>query len=203
MIRNSYCRLSGPIRLMSALTLVATLAASPANAQRPAPAAKAAAITPPQSAGISPQRLERLTAAFKKEVAEKRLPGIVMMIARKGKVVYSQAIGLRDPKATDPAKSDTLFRIYSMTKPIVSVAAIILMEDGVLQLTDPVSKWLPPFKDVKVATAAGEVAAERPMTVQGLAAPYRWLALRRADRKRGCEGCVDQGWHLQAKPHRL
>ena len=91
-----------------------------------------------------------------------------MMISRNGKLVYSQAIGRRDPKAADSARADTLFRIYSMTKPIVSVAAIILMEDGALQLSDPVAKWLPPFKDVKVSTAAGEVAAERPMTVQDL-----------------------------------
>ena len=152
--------------LASALALSAALATAPAAlAQR---AAAPITVAPPQSAGVSPQRLERLTAVFRKEVDEKRLPGVVMMISRKGKLVYSQAIGLRDPKAADSAKADTLFRIYSMTKPIVSVAAIILMEDGVLQLSDPVAKWLPPFKDVKVSTAAGEVAADRPMTVQDL-----------------------------------
>ena len=151
--------------VVSALALSAALAAMPANAQR---AATPIASASPQSAGVSAQRLERLTAAFKKEVDEKRLPGAVMMISRKGKLVYSQALGLRDPKAADPARADTLFRIYSMTKPIVSVAAIILMEDGVLQLSDPVAKWLPPFADMKVATSSGEVATARPMTVQDL-----------------------------------
>src|SRR5258705_10761572 len=65
-------------------------------------------------------------------------------------------------------RTDAIFRIYSMTKPIVSVAAMILVEDGVLELTDPVAKWLPAFKDVKVLASGGLVAAERAMTVQDL-----------------------------------
>jgi CubicO group peptidase (beta-lactamase class C family) len=117
---------------------------------------------------MSTARLGRLTDAFNKEVAAKRLPGAVMMVARRGRLVYATALGLRDPKGEEPMRTDSLFRIYSMTKPIVSVAAMILVEDGVLSLTDPVSKWLPAFKDVKVWTANGEVAAERAMTVQDL-----------------------------------
>ena len=65
-------------------------------------------------------------------------------------------------------RTNTLFRIYSMTKPMVSVATMLLVEDGALLLTDPVSKWLPAFKDVKVWTASGDIAAERAMTVQDL-----------------------------------
>jgi CubicO group peptidase (beta-lactamase class C family) len=122
----------------------------------------------PESVGMSPDRLARLTAIFKKEIEDKRLPGAVMMIARKSKLVYATAVGLRDPKGTDPMRVDTIFRIYSMTKPMVSVAAMLLVEDGALQLMDPVAKWLPAFKDVKVWTSGGEVAAERPMTVQDL-----------------------------------
>ena len=158
-------RLTGKRGIFSAATLAAVLIALPAQAQRTTTPISTAA---PQSVGVSPQRLDRLTAAFKKEVDEKHLPGAVMMISRKGKLVYTQAIGARDPKGADGVKADTLFRIYSMTKPIVSVAAVILMEDGVLQLGDPVAKWLPPFKDVKVSTAAGEVAPSRAMTVQDL-----------------------------------
>ena len=109
-----------------------------------------------------------LATVFGKEVEDKKLPGAVMMVARKGKVVYVNALGARDPKTGDPMRADTIFRIYSMTKPIVSVAAMILVEDGKLQLTDPVAKWLPAFKDVKVWTDGGEVAAQRPMTVQDL-----------------------------------
>jgi CubicO group peptidase (beta-lactamase class C family) len=117
---------------------------------------------------MSQQRLARITAAFNKEIANKKLPGVVMMVARKGRLVYSAALGLRDPRAADAMQTDTIFRIYSMTKPIVSVGAMLLVEDGALLLNDPVSKWLPPFKDVKVLTAGGEVPAERAMTVQDL-----------------------------------
>jgi CubicO group peptidase (beta-lactamase class C family) len=82
--------------------------------------------------------------------------------------VYVNALGVRDPKRGDPMRTDTIFRIYSMTKPIVSVAAMVLVEDGKLQLMDPVSRWLPAFKDVKVWSEGGEVATQRPMTVQDL-----------------------------------
>jgi len=91
-----------------------------------------------------------------------------MLIARKGKLVYASALGVRDPKGADPMRTDTIFRIYSMTKPMVSVAAMILVEDGALQLTDPVSKWLPAFKDMKVSTSGGDVAVQRAMTVHDL-----------------------------------
>jgi CubicO group peptidase (beta-lactamase class C family) len=117
----------------------------------------------PESVGLSSARLARITAAFDREVAEKRLPGAVGMVARKGRLVYSNAVGLRDPKAPDPMRTDTIFRIYSMTKPLTSVAAMLLVEDGVIELSDPVAKW-----DVKVWTSSGEVAAERAMSVQDL-----------------------------------
>ncbi len=123
---------------------------------------------PAETVGVSTVRLSKLTKAFEKEIADKKLPGIVMMVARKGRLVYSNALGKRDPKTADAMRLDTIFRAYSMTKPMASVAAMTLVEDGILQLNDPVSKWLPAFKDAKVATATGDVAADRPMTVQDL-----------------------------------
>jgi CubicO group peptidase (beta-lactamase class C family) len=117
---------------------------------------------------MSSARLARITTAFEKEIEDKHLPGMVIMIARQGKLVYSKALGLRDPTSTDIMHTDAIFRIYSMTKPIVSVGAMLLVEDGVLELTNPVSRWLPPFKDLKVITPSGEVPPERPMTVQDL-----------------------------------
>ena len=157
------------------VVVLATLVASPAaHAQRAAspaatpPAVSPLAVAPPESAGMSAARLARLTALFKKEIDDRKVPGVVMMIARKGKLVHVNALGARDPMGADPMRTDTVFRIYSMTKPIVSVAAMILVEDGRLQLTDPVAKWLPAFKDVKVWTDGGEVAAQRAMTVQDL-----------------------------------
>jgi CubicO group peptidase (beta-lactamase class C family) len=122
----------------------------------------------PESVGLSSARLARITAAFSREVAEKRLPGAVTMVSRKGRLVYSNAIGLRDPKSPDPMRTDAIFRIYSMTKPLTSVAAMLLVEDGIIELSDPVAKWLPAFKDVKVWTSSGEVAPQRAMTVQDL-----------------------------------
>jgi CubicO group peptidase (beta-lactamase class C family) len=151
--------------LLVVLAVAVLLAPTTAQAQR---SPSAPVIATPESAGMSTARLARLAAVFGKEIEDRKLPGAVMMVARKGKVVYVNALGVRDPKASDPMRTDTIFRIYSMTKPIVSVAAMVLVEDGKLQLTDPVFKWLPAFKEVKVWTDAGEVAAQRPMTVQDL-----------------------------------
>jgi len=159
------------LRKMSRPSLLAVLAAAvllgppAAHAQRPV---SSDAVVTPESAGMSTARLARLATVFGKEVEDKKLPGAVMMVARKGKIVYVKALGVRDPNTADPMRTDTIFRIYSMTKPITSVAAMILVEDGKLQLTDPVARWLPAFKDVKVWTDGGEVAAQRPMTVQDL-----------------------------------
>ena len=157
-------------RVLLSITIFTLLSPIVASAQQAtsiaAPAALAAA--PPEAGGMSAARLARLTSAFKKEIEEKKLPGAVMMIARRGRLVYVSALGARDPRRGDPMRQDTIFRIYSMTKPMVSVATMILFEDGALQLTEPVSRWLPAFKDVKVSTGGGDVAAQRPMTVHDL-----------------------------------
>jgi CubicO group peptidase (beta-lactamase class C family) len=153
------------VALYAPLVAGAQQAASPAAT---APSAAPLAAAPPEAGGMSAARLGRLTNAFKKEIEEKKVPGAVMMIARKGKLVYTSALGVRDPKGADPMRLDTIFRIYSMTKPMASVAAMILVEDGALQLTDPVSKWLPAFKDMKVSTTGGEVPTQRAMTVHDL-----------------------------------
>ena len=156
------------------VAMAALFASTAADAQRAAspmataPAASPIASAPPESAGMSAARLTRLTIAFQKEIADKKLPGAVMMVARKGKLVYAAALGVRDPKGADPMRPDTIFRIYSMTKPMVSVAAMILVENGTIQLMDPVSKWLPAFKDTTVSIGSGDVAAQRAMTVQDL-----------------------------------
>jgi CubicO group peptidase (beta-lactamase class C family) len=128
----------------------------------------------PESVGMSPQRLARISAALKKEVADGSFRGAVVMVARKGKLVYQDAVGMQSADA--PMRPDTVFRIYSMTKPLVSVAAMILVEDGRIQLTDPVGKFLPGFDKMQVSVASktaegttyNTVAAERPMTVQDL-----------------------------------
>jgi CubicO group peptidase (beta-lactamase class C family) len=126
---------------------------------------------------LSAERLEALTRAVQSDIDRGRIPGAVMLIARDGRVVYERALGRQDPKAATPMRADALFRIYSMTKPIVSVAAMMLVERGRMQLADPVSRYLPEFKNLKVgverAGADGKptlelVPMQREMTVQDL-----------------------------------
>ena len=126
---------------------------------------------PSETLGFVPRRLERLTDVMTHEVAEKKAPGVSMLIARHGKIAYRQMVGsLRPggPLMTD----DAIFRIYSMTKPIVSVAAMMLVEEGRLLLTDPVSKYIPAFANVKVGVVNGDkldlAPLKRPITVQDL-----------------------------------
>ncbi|HEX7792334.1 MAG TPA: serine hydrolase domain-containing protein [Afipia sp.] len=132
----------------------------------------------PESVGMSGPKLARIGEAFKKEIDQGKLPGAVFLVARKGKLVYSEALGLQDKEAGKPIAKDSIFRIYSMTKPIVSVAAMMLVEEGKIQLTDPVSKYLPAMKTMTVSAAKADaefakityaqVPADREMTVQDL-----------------------------------
>jgi CubicO group peptidase (beta-lactamase class C family) len=156
-----------------AAMVVATTVSLPVYARELQPFATAT----PEQVGMSLERLGRIASMLKKEIADGKLPGAVVMVARKGKIIYSDAIGFQDKGANTPMKLDSIFRVYSMTKPLVSVAAMMLVEDGVIQLTDPISKFLPAFKDmqVSVATAGADgkttytnVPAARPIIVQDL-----------------------------------
>jgi len=150
------------------LALVAFLPAF-VLAAAPLPTAK------PEEVGMSSPQLAKIATALNKEVADGSFRGAVVMVARKGKLVYQGAYGMQTP--TTKMTEDSIFRIYSMTKPLVSVAAMMLVEDGTVQLTDPVSKFLPALGKLQVSVAGKDasgnatytlVAAERPMTVQDL-----------------------------------
>jgi CubicO group peptidase (beta-lactamase class C family) len=104
----------------------------------------------PEQVGMSSERLERLTGLMEARIAEGVAPGALAMIARQGKVVYQQEWGLADRENGVPMKPDTIFRIYSMTKPITSVAAMMLYEEGRFALNDPLSRYLPEFDEMKV-----------------------------------------------------
>jgi CubicO group peptidase (beta-lactamase class C family) len=104
----------------------------------------------PEDVGLSSARLERISAILRDHVDRKHIAGAVALIARNGKVAYLETIGMADVEAQKPMAPDTIFRIASMTKPITSLAAMMLYEDGQFLLTDPVSKFLPDFKDPKV-----------------------------------------------------
>src|SRR6266702_1275120 len=111
-----------------------------AHAESPAPAAH----------GFSPEGLARVGDYIRNEIASAKIPGAILLIQQHGKPVYFESFGVRDVATRLPMSADTIFRLYSMSKPITSVAAMMLVEDGKLKLDDPVSKYIPAFADMKV-----------------------------------------------------
>lgn len=161
------------MRKLLSLVLFAALALSTATARGQAlPSAR------PEQVGLSSDRLERIGPMLRGEVEKGKFPGAVALVARKGRIAYFESFGLRDKATGARMTNDTIFRIYSMTKPLVSVAAMTLMEEGRLVLTDPVSKFLPPLARLQVSVPKTDpifgrvtytmVPAEREMTVQDL-----------------------------------
>ncbi|HEY4891557.1 MAG TPA: serine hydrolase domain-containing protein [Reyranella sp.] len=130
----------------------------------------------PEEVGLSSTQLKRLEEVTQKHIDEGLVPGAVMLVARRGKIAWMSVLGKRDVAAADAMKYDSIFRIYSMTKPIVSVAVMQLVEEGKLQVSDPVSKYLPEIGKMKVGvekTVDGKPVLQlsdpdRPMTVQDL-----------------------------------
>ncbi len=121
-----------------------------------------------EAEGVSAERLARIPPVMRAEIDKGTFPGAVTLVARNGRVVHHEAIGYLDAAKTRPMTKDAIFRLASMTKPLVSVAAMMLVEQGTLKINDPVVTWLPELKDLKVETAAGDVALTRPITVQDL-----------------------------------
>jgi CubicO group peptidase (beta-lactamase class C family) len=130
----------------------------------------------PEEVGLSSTQLKRLEEVTQKHIDEGLVPGAVMLVARRGKIAWMSVLGKRDIAAGDAMKYDSIFRIYSMTKPMVSVAVMQLVEEGKLQVSDPVSKYLPEIGKMKVGvekTVDGKPVLQlsdpdRPMTVQDL-----------------------------------
>ena len=121
----------------------------------------------PEGVGMSSQRLARLDAAVQGDIASGRLPGIVVAVARRGKVIYQKAFGTANLETREPMRTDAMFRLYSMTKPIASVGLLTLYEQGKFRLTDALDRYLPQFANVKVYK--GKDANGNPI----LAAPSR------------------------------
>ena len=163
----------GYLRRIPAVWLLAVvLGAMPADAQMPLPV-----VDRPEDVGLSSNQLARVEAVTRQHIEAGLVPGAVMLVARQGKVAWSQTMGYRDRGAGDAMRPDAIFRIYSMTKPIVSVAAMKLVEEGRMQISDPVAQFLPEIGKMKVGVektdAAGKTMLElveptRPMTVQDL-----------------------------------
>jgi len=127
----------------------------------------------PESVGLSSERLERIAATVQRNIDDKRIAGAVTLIVRRGKVAWMKAQGMTDREAARPMPPDAIFRICSMTKPITSLAVMMLYEDGKFLLDDPVSKYLPEFKNPKVLVkpAHGDpytIPASKEITIRDL-----------------------------------
>jgi len=126
----------------------------------------------PESLGLSSLRLQRMHDAFEREIDKGTTPGVVSMVARRGQIGWFKAQGKQDPNAAAPMSTDSIFRIFSMTKPLVSLGIMQLLEDGYLLLTDPLSKFIPEFANQKVGTERNGVLEfalpVRPITIQDL-----------------------------------
>jgi CubicO group peptidase (beta-lactamase class C family) len=159
----------------------------------------------PRQAGFDPGRLERLSRHFRRYVEDGRLSGWQLLISRRGRIVHHEKAGLRDREAGLPIEDGTLYRIYSMTKPVTSVAALMLWEEGAFELTTPVSRFVPAFKDTRVyvrgsATAPLTVPLQEPVRIWHLMThtagmTYGWLHQNAVD-----EMYRNAGFDLALKP---
>jgi CubicO group peptidase (beta-lactamase class C family) len=130
-------------------------------------------IVQPEKMGFSTPRLARIRPVMQRFVEEGKFAGILSLIARQGKIVHCECVGWRDLEAGAPLQEDTIFRIYSMTKPITTVAVMMLYEEGRFRLHDPVYTYLPEFKDVQVVESGADGQVElvppvRPVTIHDL-----------------------------------
>src|SRR4051812_19646514 len=120
-------------------------------------------LSRPEEAGFSSERLNRITQFFQSEVDQGTIPGAVLVVGRNGKMVYRQAVGYQDREKKRPMKVDSVFRIFSMTKPVTTVAVMMLAEEGKIDVMAPVAQYLPEFKDVKVGVESMDPAGGKPM----------------------------------------
>ncbi len=129
--------------------------------------------TKPEQVGLSSERLGRIRPWMEQLVTDNKLPGVLTVVARRGRAAYADCVGYRDVAAKLPVTEDTIYRIYSMTKPITSTAIMMLYEEGKFQLDEPISRYLPMFKDVRVYAGGGSenydtVPAKSPITFKQL-----------------------------------
>ncbi|MGI9258853.1 MAG: serine hydrolase domain-containing protein, partial [Gammaproteobacteria bacterium] len=153
-------------RVMSAVialvTAISVLIASANTAAQPLPEAT------PESVGLSSERLARVDALFESYIADGRMAGVVVAIARKGKLTYFRALGRMDKAKDEPMAGDAIFRMASMTKPITSAAVLMLYEEGHFQLEDPVSRFIPELSGMKPEATGNEEIDAREMSIRDL-----------------------------------
>jgi CubicO group peptidase (beta-lactamase class C family) len=182
-----------PRRIWIAVLLVG-LAASWASAQVAPPGT-------PEAVGLSTPRVERLKAVVQDYVNRNQIAGVTVVIARAGKVAVFEPIGRMDVEKSVPMKKDTIFRMASMSKAVTSVAAVILMEEGKLRLADPVSKFLPAFRQTTVVVPGpgaryGSVPAKREITVRDLLTHTAGISYGDGPASKEYEAAGVLGWYL-------
>ena len=125
-------------------------------------------VTSPKDVGMSSEKLAGVKPAVQALVDDEKIAGATVVVARKGKIAFFETFGMMDKEAKKPMAKDTILRFYSMTKPITSVAVMMLCEEGKIKLDDPVSKYIPQFKGLKVYAESGNEDTKRPVTVRDL-----------------------------------
>ena len=123
-------------------------------------------IADPLSIGFCEDRLARITPAIRPFIEQNKIPGALTLIAREGALVHCQSHGYADVDTKTPVTQDTVFRIFSMTKPVTAVTAMMLYEEGLFSLDDPIAQYLPAFTDMRVMTPEGLVPAKTPITIR-------------------------------------
>ncbi len=178
--------------LLAVALACATLAHTPTTFAAPPQAAEVLTAQ-----GFSPARLKRLDAAIDEQIARQQLAGGVMVVMRDGKPVVFKAYGQQDIENARPMRTDTIFRIASMSKALTTVAAMILYEEGRFQLKDPVSRYLPAFANVQVAlTGGGTEKPRRPLTIHDLLTHTAGMSYGAGPAKAAYEAAGMKDWYL-------
>ncbi len=148
------------------------MTAQTAARQAPAPQTPPLPQAKPESLGLSHFRLQRMSDAFKRDIDKGTIPGVTIMVARRGQIGWVDALGRQNPTASAPMAPNSIFRIFSMTKPIVSIGIMMLLEDGHFLLNDPIAKYIPEFANQRVGVENNGqldlVPLRRPITIQDL-----------------------------------
>jgi len=149
--------------LISLLMVLLALSANPVVGPASSAVYSDPPVVAPEEVGLASNRLATIRSVMNRHVAEKQIPGAAGLIARRGKIAYQEAFGMADIEAGKPMQLDTIHRIYSMSKPITSVAVMMLYEEGKFQLNDPVAKYLPEFAKMQVAIEEKDPQTGKPM----------------------------------------
>lgn len=170
--------------------------------------AQALPTAPPESAGVAASRLERLKTVMQDYVDRQQIAGIVTILLRGGRVVSFEPVGWMDVEKKSPMRKDTIFRMASMSKAVTSVAAVMLVEEGKLRLADPVSKFLPAFKQTSVAvpgsrSRVGIVPAKREITIRDLLTQTAGISYGTGPAADQWKAAGIQGWYLADRKERI